>query len=717
MLKNKKSIPAEWIQKVKDKINLVDVVSEHVVLRKVGANYQGLCPFHAERTPSFSVHEVKQLYHCYGCKAGGDLVTFIQEIHGLSFIEALRELSERADIPIPDGALGGDGKEDPGQKKRREERQMAYRLNHFAARFYQNNLSTSTEAKDYLLKRGISVQNNNPFLIGYANPEWDTLSNYLNEKKAPMRLALDIGLIRPSSKNYVPRNDSADKPGYFDLFRDRIMFPIIDLRGKIVAFGGRMLPMKDNNAAKEGLPINEGGTTCLPAGQAKADTGGLSPKYLNSPDSLVFQKSRQLFGLFQASKHIREKKEVIVVEGFFDAIALSEAGFMNVVATCGTALTEEHLKQIGRLKAKILLLFDTDKAGLEARDRAMELGLANDTMLYDISLPKSAKDPSEFLFGNDGKLDTAAQKTISDLVENSIPLLDDRIEDGVQKYLDTKEDSETRVHIIRKLAYWLSLLNDSVGRSMRKQMIQDKLRLDPFILNAALNEALVEKNKSRQNFKTSGASDRNKNKPEPVNQNVNSSVLKSGSMNPNFIKGTPTGRSICRGSIKGGLPGRRLTFHRAEEVLLRCMINSEKFTDFWPELGAKLPPSGRLSELFISQPLREWVNDVIVESGENFLIGGVNLDKYQSQTASIPSEIRKVLTASWVDVQGGPEVGELKQAINFLLERFWARFSHKIKAEINQAEVKKDLELQRHLMKEYLDAQKKIKELSIAYEE
>ncbi|MGZ6371160.1 MAG: DNA primase, partial [Bdellovibrionota bacterium] len=370
----------EFRQAIKDKVNLVDVVREHVILRKTGGNYMGKCPFHSDGSPSFSVSETKQLYHCFGCGKSGDLFAFVMELQGISFQDAVEELAERGGVPLPKGMA--EESDDPATAKlraeSREKLKLTYKLNRFVASFYRHSLPKTPHAAKYFEDRGVSGEIAEQFYVGAAPASWDALARHLVAAKAPLPIAQELGLIHPSQKT---TRAAAGGPGFFDAFRNRAIFPILDSRGKVVGFGGRTLE--------------------LPPGAP--DTGGEGAKYINSSGSFLFNKSKALYGLFQAQKHIREKREVILVEGYFDVIGLHKAGFTHAVATCGTALGPEHLKILRRFEAKIIVLFDGDEAGREATRKSMETGLEQGMVLYGAKLPAD-KDPDEIVLDAKGEV-------------------------------------------------------------------------------------------------------------------------------------------------------------------------------------------------------------------------------------------------------------------------------------------------------------------------
>ena len=435
----KVKLSPELLQKVKDSVNIIEIIGEHVVLRKSGANYTGLCPLHSERSPSFSVHEIKQLYHCYGCKAGGDVVTFVMAVLGISFHEAIEELADRGKVALPNEWRGKS--DDPVQETKnaaqREKLATAYKLNRFSAAFYHQKLNSHPRALEYLKTRGVGLDLSQSFYLGASPDSWDALASHLVAKQAPLNLATELGLIRPSIKEGGLKRG----PGYFDLFRNRAIFPIVNLSGKVAGFGGRVL-------------------------------GDDTPKYLNSLESLVFQKGKLAFGLYQAQKYIREKDEVILVEGYFDVLAMHAAGFQNTVATCGTALTAEHLAILRRFCSRIVILFDGDKAGVSATERAMETGLDQGCVLFGAQMPKDL-DPDEVLYDlRTGLRRESGHEQMSEILKGAVALLDSEIELAIQSSGQSPED---RTQALKKIGKWLGRFKDTIGREVRMQMVHQKM--------------------------------------------------------------------------------------------------------------------------------------------------------------------------------------------------------------------------------------------------
>ena len=308
--------------------DIVDIVSEVVVLQKAGKNFQGLCPFHTEKTPSFTVSPQKQIYYCFGCGAGGDVFEFLKNHGGLTFVEAARTLARRYGIELPHKKLSAQ------QRQVMSERERLLAVNRHALEFYSRTLAGDTEgqkARAYLQRRGLSAAMTGKFKLGYASPGWRRLHDYLLKKRISPALAEKAGLV-------VKKSGSA---GYYDRFRERIVFPIFNLSTQVIGFGGRVM---DDSL----------------------------PKYLNSPETLVFNKRRALYGVHLAKQVCRRQESAFVVEGYFDLLALFQHGIENSVATLGTALTADHVKLLRGFigpKGRVILVFDSDAAGLKARQK------------------------------------------------------------------------------------------------------------------------------------------------------------------------------------------------------------------------------------------------------------------------------------------------------------------------------------------------------------
>lgn len=421
-------IPEEVIQEIRDRVDIVEVVSSYLPLKRSGANHQGLCPFHSEKTPSFNVNSTRQIFHCFGCGVGGNVFSFLMQMEGLAFPEAVRQVGEKVGIEIPDEQMS------PAEEKRRQEFEKLARINEVAADFYHQLLIEADEgapARRYLRQRGYDSATVKTFQLGYAPERWDSLATHLQEKGFDLKLIRDkTGLIRARKEG----------KGDYDLFRNRLLFPIQDIRGQAVAFGGRVL---DDSL----------------------------PKYINSPESPLYNKSRILYGLYQARESMRREGAGIVVEGYFDQMALYRAGFTNAVATCGTALTFEHGKLLKRYTDRVLLLFDQDKAGLQATFRSMEVLLPEGLSVAVVTLGEG-EDPDSFLAAN-GAEEMAAR------LEAAQPVLDYFIDVTLKQY---GEGVEGKARAVEAIVDKFHLLKSDIERDLHLKALAERTGLDEILL-------------------------------------------------------------------------------------------------------------------------------------------------------------------------------------------------------------------------------------------
>lgn len=339
------------VQRVKDAAQIVDIIGECISLKRAGANMKGLCPFHAEKTPSFMVNPARQSFHCFGCGEGGDVLSFMMKYYNLTFPEALKNLAQRYHITLPEKQFTSE------DRQKAEKRQTLFDINERAARMYHEYLLNRPEAapaRDYLEKREITSEIINSFQLGYAPDSWDFLSSKVSKSSVTPAEAEDAGLLV-----------GKDRGRYYDRFRDRILFPIFELTGRVVGFGGRIL------------------------GQGE-------PKYLNTPETLIYDKSRTLFGLFQHRDSIRRARQAVVVEGNFDLLALAAYGIDNVVAPLGTALTQAQIRLLKGYADEVIMLFDGDEAGIKAAMRSVPLFLAEQVAARVALLP-AMHDPDSYI--------------------------------------------------------------------------------------------------------------------------------------------------------------------------------------------------------------------------------------------------------------------------------------------------------------------------------
>lgn len=337
-------IPQSFIQDLLNRLDIVEVVERYVSLKKAGANYVACCPFHNEKSPSFSVSPTKQFYHCFGCGAHGTAISFVMEHVGLGFVEAIEDLAKSVGLEVP-----REGRADAANRPKAAP--DLFEVMQTASRFYIEQLRQSPRAIDYLKRRGMSGEIAKRFGVGYAPEGWQNLAAVFADY--PGKSLVEVGLVIESP---------AEGGKKYDRFRERIMFPILNVRGQVIGFGGRVL---DKGAPPEGRHEETGAPSATPG----------QPKYLNSPETPLFEKGRELYGLFQAQKAIRTEGLALVVEGYMDVVALAQHGVEYAVATLGTATTPYHIQKLLRMTDQVVFCFDGDAAGRRAAWRALENAL------------------------------------------------------------------------------------------------------------------------------------------------------------------------------------------------------------------------------------------------------------------------------------------------------------------------------------------------------
>ena len=400
-------IPDEKIAEIRASCSIVEVISSYASLTKAGTNYKGLCPFHEEKTPSFVVSEAKKIFHCFGCGASGDVFTFLMKFERMSFQSAVRQLAKRQGISLPEKELT------PEQRKRSSEREEQFTINQIAAQFYHELLvhdHRGKKAREYLQQRGIDTACITEFSLGFAPEGWNALLQHLKNRKVSLVHAQNTGLIIPKGTGH-----------YYDRFRERIMFPIFNMARQIVGFGGRVI-------------------------------GAGEPKYLNSPESQLFNKRNQLYGLQAAAKQIMQHDEAILVEGYFDLLSLHQAGIKNVVAPLGTALTVQHIQILKRYTVNIITVFDADSSGEKAMIRSLTPFLEQGISPRMVLLP-SGHDPDSFVRRQ-------GAHAFAELVKNAVPLLDFVLDQTMKRFaIDTAPGkiraSEEVIPLLRNITHEL----------------------------------------------------------------------------------------------------------------------------------------------------------------------------------------------------------------------------------------------------------------------
>lgn len=401
--------PREIIEEVRLQNDIVEVISQYVPLKQKGSSYFGLCPFHNERTPSFSVNGEKQFYYCFGCGAAGNVIGFLMEMENYDFPEALQRLADRAHIELPQPERSAEAIAAEKQKEK------LFELHKLAGRFYYETLQSAEgeKARAYLQKRQMDPRIARKFGIGYSPERYDALQRHLLEKGFSIGDLLKSGLVL----------ENKDGKGYHDRFRGRLMFPIFDVQGRVVGFGGRIL--------------------------AKGE-----PKYLNSPETILFSKSRNLYGLNFAKA--AKKRELILVEGYMDMLSIYQAGFHNVVASLGTAFNQEHARTLKRFADDIILLYDSDEAGTNAALRAIPVLVKNGFRVKVTQVP-DGKDPDEFI-------KTQGAAAFSRLLVDAVHYISFEIACSRRKY--HLENAEQRVRFAQEAAAILAKPESEIERSV-----------------------------------------------------------------------------------------------------------------------------------------------------------------------------------------------------------------------------------------------------------
>ena len=442
----------EIIEEVRQTNDIVDIISQYVHLKRSGRNFFGLCPFHNEKSPSFSVSPDKQIFHCFGCGVGGNVFTFLQKIEGISFVEAVQTLAERSNIQLPTLQNSADSYKEELKSK-------VYKVNEFTAQFYHENLykPEAKIAQEYIKKRKLTNNTLKSFRIGFSG-KFDELYRELKKQGFEDTEILESGLVN--------KNDNGK---YIDRYRNRLMFPICDARGRVIAFGGRVL---DDS----------------------------KPKYINSPENVVYSKGRNLFGLNVAKKG--DTKKLLIVEGYMDVISLHQRGITNVVAPLGTALTQQQGWLLRKNAEQIILSFDSDEAGLTAKIRALDI-LQNMGCDIRILQMEGAKDPDEYIikYGN-VRFKALIEKAIS-VVEFKVKVL--------KKDIDL-ENVNDKIKFLNEIAKLMSKIDNTIEREVYIEKIAKEYDISKEAIYAEVNKLTYKNEKSQTSLE--------KNKPVIKHQKI-----------------------------------------------------------------------------------------------------------------------------------------------------------------------------------------------------
>lgn len=427
-------IPEELLDRIRGSQDIADVISRHVSLKKSGQNYVGLCPFHSEKTPSFIVSPLKQLFHCFGCGTGGNVITFLMKYEKMPFMDVVKRMAVDAGIRISDKGSDPTG----GSEKKKS----LFEANKLAAEYYHDILIKSKEgaiARTYLSERGIALESIEKFNIGFSSNSWDKAGEYLGKMGISKEVLAEAGIIIPKGKG----------EGYYDRFRGRVMLPIYDRHKMLVGFGGRVLD-------------------------------GTTPKYLNSPETPLFSKRQLLYGLDLAHNYIRESGYAIIVEGYMDVIVAHQAGIQNVVGTLGTALTGNHIRDLSRFTSEVILTFDSDTAGINAARRSVELFLNSEITAKVLLLP-AGEDPDSYIR-------KAGKTSFLDLLKNAKGIIEFEIERIIEKWSNREqsESIDSRVRVAEECLTLIKKINNRVERDYYIKKVAKEIRTSEEVLRAEL---------------------------------------------------------------------------------------------------------------------------------------------------------------------------------------------------------------------------------------
>lgn len=426
-------IPENIIDEILSRTNIIEVISEYIPLKRAGRNFKAVCPFHHEKTPSFMISPDRQIYHCFGCGKGGNAFNFLMEYERLEFAEAVEVLAKKSGVVLP---------KDENPKTSSLISQL-YRVNELAALFYAQYLNSSEGqyALRYLLNRGIQEETIKEFKIGYAPQKWDALSNYLRAKGVPLTLMEKAGLV-------LPKEDG----GYYDRFRNRIIFPIIDTRARVLGFGARVL---DNTL----------------------------PKYINSPETPIYVKGRNLYGLYLAKDAIRQTDCVAIVEGYLDFIMPYQQGFKNIVASLGTAFTHEQAALLKRYTNNVIVVYDGDEAGEIAALRSLDIFIEEGINVKVVCLPQGL-DPDSFVRKN-------SIAAFREMVDSAKGLFDYKL--GILKSRYNIQEVESKAKVIGEMLLTINKFKNAIVKSEYIKRLAEELRVDENAVLQELNKVKADK--------------------------------------------------------------------------------------------------------------------------------------------------------------------------------------------------------------------------------
>ncbi len=425
------AIPERIIEEIQSKSDIVEVLSRYITLKKLGRNYKTTCPFHSEKTPSFVVSPDKQIYHCFGCGAGGNVFSFVMKYENVQFPEAVEILAEKSGVRLPKQSRSG-GEDSFAEK--------LYGINDLACRFFQASLENKPATKDYLASRGINAASLKDFRIGYAPDSWEALLNFFRAKGVEPKVLERAGLVIPN-----------DKGGHYDRFRNRAIFPIMDLRGRVLGFGARVLDAS-------------------------------LPKYINSPETVIYSKGKNLYGLNFSKDQIKKEKFALIVEGYLDFIIPYQAGVKNIIATLGTSLTTDQIKLLKRYANTVIMVYDPDEAGETASLRNLDLFISEDVNVYIAELSEGL-DPDSYIrkFGAEDFLKR---------VKGSKNVFEYKLDKLKAKFDIRSTNGKTA--IVAAMLPTISRINNAVFRSELVKKLAERLSVDEEAIRSELKKVKTE---------------------------------------------------------------------------------------------------------------------------------------------------------------------------------------------------------------------------------
>ncbi|WP_026096788.1 DNA primase [Ideonella sp. B508-1] len=599
-------IPHGFIQELLSRVDIVDVVGRHVELKKAGINHKGLCPFHGEKSPSFIVSPTRQTYHCFGCGVHGDAIRFLTELHGMSFVEAVQDLAQQVGLVVPEDERSA-AEQAAAAEQRQRQRTLSDVLER-AAQHYRQHLKGSQRAIAYLKGRGLSGEIAHRFGLGYAPDGWHGLASAFAHYDDP--LLVESGLV-------ILQGETGEEQRRYDRFRDRIMFPIRNVKGETIAFGGRVL-----------------------------DKG--EPKYLNSPETPVFVKGRELYGLYEARSGLRDKGYALVTEGYMDVVALAQLGFPNAVATLGTACTGDHVHKLLRFTEQVVFSFDGDAAGRRAAGRALEAALphATDTRSFRFLFLPPEHDPDSYVraFG---------PEAFENQVRDAVPLSRQLLEHAAAECDLTTAEGRARM-LAQARPLWLALPEGA----LRSQLLGELARAGGLPVDK-LSRLWHEGGWTQRSAPPAGSS---------------ASSTEAPPEQPAFRRGGLWGRDASSAASPRNFGGRRQPPKRPEDRVLQMLFGQ-------PAWWLDLPPHEQdlLHALPAPHgPLVAWLERDLAEHGPR---AWAVLREVLAEDPGFDETSRAIADG---DADPGATPEDLRRALDVLVERELAREMQTLLAEAAQ---------------------------------